>query len=338
MEPEMSLKNTKNEILEAYQEACKKLEESKRTDRQVEKARTEKKEVVETALQNSVERVVNNLAELKLGIAKSLDELEGQLIGESKKLNGIRQAIEIENGNLLEIHEIRATADSLAALLYAQKEKRQQFETQIVQEKTSFEVDMADKLLQWKKEQEEFERQKKEREDQLKKDRQREQEEYAYSLKLERKRDEDGYAARSAALEKDLEEKRASFEKSSAEREVALASRENELAELRSRVEAFPKDMEKALRDAEKSITERLQFTNKFEKEMLDKEVSGEQKLSQQVITSLEGKIKEQDEQIRQLTQKANEAGVQVQSIAIKAIEGASLARRGFEREDEGGR
>jgi predicted DsbA family dithiol-disulfide isomerase len=60
---------------------------------------------------------------------------------------------------------------------------------------------------------------------------------------------------------------------------------------------------------------------------MRAKETEGERRLSQQVIASLEARIKEQEEQIRQLTQRANEAGLQVQSIAVKAIEGASAWR-----------
>lgn len=181
MEPEISLRNTKNEILEAYQTALKKLEESRMPDRQAEKVKVEKKEIVETASQNSVERIAKNIVELKLGIAKSLDELEGQLIGESKKLNGICQAVQIETENLQEIHEIRASADSLAVLLQAQKDKKQQFEGQIALEKSEFDADMEQKRQQWKKEQDEFDRLKKEREDQFKKERQREQEEYTYA-------------------------------------------------------------------------------------------------------------------------------------------------------------
>jgi len=65
------------------------------------------------------------------------------------------------------------------------------------------------------------------------------------------------------------------------------------------------------------------------------KEVEGERKLNQQIIAALEKKIKEQEELIHQLTEKANEAGRQVQDIAIKAIEGASMQRIQIERERE---
>jgi len=41
----------------------------------------------------------------------------------------------------------------------------------------------------------------------------------------------------------------------------------------------------------------------------------------------LQLKIKEQEEFIRQLTHKTDEAGTQVQTIALKALEGASFHR-----------
>ena len=45
------------------------------------------------------------------------------------------------------------------------------------------------------------------------------------------------------------------------------------------------------------------------------------------MIVALEMKISQQDQQIQALTEKANQAGVQVQDIAVKAIEGASRQR-----------
>lgn len=327
MEPEITARSTKNEILEAYNALLKRIKEQKPVDRQAEKEKTEKKEIVETAAQNSVEKIVKGLADLKLGITKSLDDMEAQLIDEFKKLNGIRQAIDIEKKNLEEIHEIRANADSLAVLLLVQKEKRQAFETEIAQKRSDFEAEIIQKRLLWKKEQEDYERMKKEREEETKKARQREEEEYTYNLQLQRKKDQDAYAAKKAALEKELEEKRLTLERAWSEREAALSARENELADLKTRVESFPQELEKAVKDTERSVTQRLQFIYKHEAEMLAKETEGERKLNQQIIASLEAKIKEQEEQIRQLTQKANEAGLQVQSIAIKAIEGASTWR-----------
>jgi hypothetical protein len=72
---------------------------------------------------------------------------------------------------------------------------------------------------------------------------------------------------------------------------------------------------------------ERIEFKYKHQAELTDREIEGERKLAQQTIAALEKKISEQEEQIRQLTQRAGEAGLQVQQIAIKAIEGAGSTR-----------
>ena len=92
-----------------------------------------------------------------------------------------------------------------------------------------------------------------------------------------------------------------------------ISARENEFAELKARVESFQKELDKAVKDAEKAVSERLTFTYKHEAELASKEIEGERKLYQQKVSALETKIKEQDDLIKQLTQKANEAGLQVQ-------------------------
>ncbi len=100
MEPEITAKSTKNEILEAYHAALKKMEEQKQANRREEKARAERKEIVAKAHGNTLEGIVKSLAELKLAIGKSLDELESQLMAESRRLAMMRQAVEIESKNL----------------------------------------------------------------------------------------------------------------------------------------------------------------------------------------------------------------------------------------------
>ena len=162
---EISAKNTKNEILQAYNELLKKVREDKPVDRQAEKKKEEEKAVVRSASQHSIEQIVRGLADIKLDIGKSFDNLEEQLVIQYKKLSELQQAISIETKRLEEIHEIKVNADSLAALLMAQKEKRGAFEAEIEQKKKEFDQGMAEKRLKWEKEQAEFEAAKKERED-----------------------------------------------------------------------------------------------------------------------------------------------------------------------------
>ena len=329
MEPEITLKSTKNEILDAYHAVLKKMEEQKQTSRREEKVRVEKREIVDEAHGNTMEGIVKSLAELKLAIGKSLDELESQLLAEARRLGVMRQAFEIENKNLEDIHQIQAEANSLSALIEAQKDKKREFEADIETKAAAFETEMTQKRQQWKKEQEEFERTRKERDDQAKKERAREEEEYAYGIKLTRKKDEDedDYASRKNTQEKALEEKRASLEKSWSEREGALAVREQELANLRSRAEAFPVELEKAAKEAEARIAAKLKTEHQFEKQILAKDSEGAYRLKDQMIASLEAKIQNQEDLIRQLSRKADEAGLSVQNIALKALD-SGVTRR----------
>jgi hypothetical protein len=329
----VSDKSTKTEILDAYNEMLQKVKEQKAMDGKAVKKEVEEKETVKRASLHSVEGIVKNLADLKLEIIKSMDGLGEKLIGEYKKLTELQQAIDIEEKVIDEIHNIKVQAESLTSLLVTQKEKRAAFEAEMEDKKADFDDDMTQKRLQWKKEQEEFEFAKKEREAQLKKERQREEEDHTYNLQLKRKKETDAYEEKKTALEKALTDKKTALEKEFEEREAAISAKEKEFGDLKTRVEAFQKEIEKAVKDTEKAITERLTFTYRHDSELSEKEIEGERKLFHQKVEALESKIKEQEELVRQLTQKAHEAGLQVQNIAIKAIEGASSQRITMERE-----
>lgn len=332
----ISDKSTKTEVLDAYNQLLTKMKEQKAEDQPALKKEAEAKEVVKVASAHTIDSIVKNMADLKLQIVKSMDGLEEKLIAEHKKLTDLQQAIAIAARELEDIHKIAAEAESFSALVQAQKEKKESFEIEMGQKKTDFDEDMAGRRAQWKKEQEEYEQAKKERDVQLKKERQREEEEFTYNLQLARKKDKDGYETRKAALEKDLVEKKAALEEELSEREEAVSAREIELAELKAKVDGLTKDIDKAVKDTEKAVTDRIETKYKHQLELIQKEIEGERKLKDQMIAALQQKIKEQDELLRQTTQKANDSIQQVQAIAVKAIEGAAMQRTIIEKTKEG--
>jgi len=341
MADQISEKNTKSQILQAYNEAVSKLKEIEKEDRKISKKKEEETKIVKEASENSVEKIVNGISKAKIEIMNSLDEVSEMLTSEFKKLEGLQKAIELESNYLNEIYDIKVNADSLSAILLAQKEKKASFDSEIENKKNAFEEEMLQKKLQWKIEQENYENQKKERDAQLKKDRQREEEEYNYNLKLNRKKDADNYLEQKTRLDKELSDKRASVEKELNEREEIVAAREKEFSELKLKVEQFPKELENAIKETEKSVIEKIELKYKHQAELAQKEMEGERSLNKQMIISLENKIKEQAEQIKQLTLKVNDSGQQVQTIAIKAIESSSsnaaqrMFSQNFERHSE---
>ncbi len=315
-EKEISLKSTKNELLDAYNELLTKVKDEKSDDRKINKQKADEDKIINSASQNSTEKIIKDLGETKLTISRSLDELGEKLVSEYKKLTDLQNAINIEKSYLDEIYQIKIEADSLAALLGAQKEKKIEFENEIEKKKLDFEEEMIQKRLQWKTEQDAFEAARKERDSQLKKERIREEEEYNYNQLLTRKKDNDEYNEKKITLEKNFNE-----------REAAIAQREKEYLELNVKVETFVTELQKAQEDVKNAVTAELETKHKFQADLLNKELDGERKLNKQIITSLENKIKEQEIQIKKLSERADDSISQVHSIAMKAVEGS---QKGF--------
>lgn len=326
-EKEISGKNSKSELLEAYNELLEKVKKQSTTDRKIEKETEQKAETVRSASLNSDEKIVKNIADLKLTIGSSLDKIEEALMTEYKKLTQLQESIKIENKNLLELYEITSNAHSLAALVQAQKEKNLQFEQEMDTRQSEFDMMMKERKQLWEKEQKEKEQTSKELALQLNKQSQRQEEDYQYNLLLSRKKEQDAFDAKKETKEKELAEKILTVEKNLAEREQVILTKEKEYQELKLKVEGFSKELEKSIKDTEKSVTEKLERSYKFEVDLRAMEVSGALKLKDQTISTLQSKIKELEMLVAQLNSKTDTAGAQVKEIAVKAIEGASSMR-----------
>ena len=327
IKPEVTAKNSKSEILEAYENALYALQEARKFNKQEVKREQEKQTMIASAAQNTADSIVQELADLKLNLVKSLETIEGSLLAENKRLMTLQEAIKLQEKDLDDLYQIKMTANALEALLQAQKQKKETFEKSMLEEAESLDQEMLQKRLLWKQEQEQAISAWKEQESQQKKLKQREEEDYIYKRDLERKKEQDSYAMQKQALEKELLDKRNSLEQEFSKREADILAKEQELQNLRLQVAEAPKKLQQAIQDAEKLVTDKLQFKYEHESKLIQKEVEGEQKLHQQMIGALETKIKQQELLIRELTEKANNASLQVQQIAVKAIESASGQR-----------
>ncbi len=335
MEQKVSTTNTKAQILKAYEDLLKEVQTKKQENLKEVHQQQEEVKKVEAASSKNEEGIVKEIADLKLKISETLDKTGQNLLEEQRQLKEIQEAIGIEKRNLKDLYDISTNADSLAALLMAQTEKRRSFEEEIARKEKEFNEKMAVEKAQLETEirkmREQWEQEKKARLQQLKEDkellekqRKREEEEYKYTLEQMRKKEQDAYALKKATIERELTEKQTAFDKEIAEREKAVAEAEEELNTLRKQAEQFPKEMEKAIADTAKRVQQELSTTYKFEKELQAKETEGELKLREQTIVTLQDKIKEQDALINQLSQKAEGSEKTVKDIALKAIESTS--------------
>lgn len=332
---EISTKNTKGEILDAYNSLLARVQATKHVSPVEGQRRIDEEVVVKKTKNTSGEQLSKQLMGLKVSLAQELDTLEQTIAQEYKKFADIQAAIEIESKNLQELYEIKKSTDTLAVLILSHKELKQKFEADMQQQRALLEMEIKEVKLRWKKEQEAFEQESHDKAEAIEKERVRAKEEYQYSLKIERKKDADAYESRKAALEKELEDKRIEFNRECAERETALKANEEEFKALQEQVKQFPHELEKTVKEAESATRISIETKYKHQIDLTTKEIEGERRLNQQIITSLQDKIVEQDSYIKQLVQKADASVHQVQSIAIKALEGTSAVRYASGYEDK---
>jgi hypothetical protein len=321
MEKKITPTSTKTEILKAYNELLNKTQETKQDNPKAEQEKKIRETTVAEAAGLTDEKIIGQISSLKLTLNSTLDKIEDDLTSEFQRLLKIREAIDIEDQRLKDFYQINAGADSLAAILAAQKEKKEEFEREMTVKKSEFEEQLKTEKLNREKESRLWEEKRKETEDSLKKQRTREEEEYQYNLQLARKKDKDQYEQKKAILDKELIQKRESFESEINAREQAVAAAEKELTELRSKAENFPADLEKALQASIKETTAQLDKEHKFEKQFLLKDHDGEMKLKSQLIESLLAKIKDLEIQLKQAYSKAENAENNTKEITLKAIQ-----------------
>jgi hypothetical protein len=294
-------KSAKTTVTESMEGALLKVQEEKVVEPKAQKKKEEEGLLIKSVSEKSVDRIIQDMANVKIEVTRNIDTLSEKLVTSFKQFSDLEKAIEIEKKQLEDIYKIRAEVDSLAALLEAHRIERDQFD-----------AEMEEKKSAWKREEESFIAAKKDREDALKKERNREQEEYEYNLKQTRLKEKDSYEAARAKKEAEL-----------LEREKTLKENETLFTEYKNRAEAFDKELGGAVSKAEKQLHEELERSYRHEKELSQKEIDGERKLREQVIASLEVKIKELEKQNADLSKKAADAGGQMQALALKALESA---------------
>jgi uncharacterized coiled-coil protein SlyX len=325
----ITMRNLKKEMLAAYNEVLQHLEEQRAAQLKPEEAIEEKKikEAVEVTDSLSTEGIVQEVSTLKLEVGKLLSQLSNRLEEEVSKYRQVQQAVEAKQKELQEIYEIEKSALSLAALIDAQHQKRQQTEAELAVRKEELTREIETLRAEWEKEKKVHQAEIKERDGDEQKRREREKEEYLYAFQREQQLAREQFEDEKARLEREITYKREQMEKELTDREKAIAERETELNELQKQVSAFPKELQSAVSKAVTEAIQRVESEAKNREELLKKEFDGERNVLNTRIESLEKTVTEQNEQIAKLSQQVEKAYSQVQDIAIKAIEGTSRSQ-----------
>ena len=325
----ITMKNTKKEMLEAYNEVLQQLKEKRAAGLKPAEEIEERKikEAVEVTDSLSTEGIVQEVSTLRLEIGGLLGQLSDRLEEEVSKYRQARQAVEAKQKELQEIYEIEKSALSLAALIEAQHQKRQQTEAELAARKEELTQEIETLRMEWGKEKQVHLAEIKERDADERKRREREKEEYVYVFQREQQLAREQFEDEKARLEREITYRREQMEKELADREKAVGEKETELSELRKQASAFPKELESAVNKAVKEAIQRVELEAKNREELLKKEFDGERNVLNTRIESLEKTVTEQNEQFAKLSQQVEKSYSQVQDIAIKAIEGTSRSQ-----------
>ncbi len=311
-------KRAKVEIQQEFSALQDELEMSRdSSDPKAEELAKHKENDVRQAVEGvSVDGVVEQISKLGLEISRALNGVSEKLVDEVNRLATLRAAVGLERQELERLHKIDVAATALDQMVQEYEKQKEQLETEIATQRSV-----------WEENVQVAERERKEQEEALKKQRQRDIDEYEYKKNLERKRAQDKYDEDLRLQEKKNKEKQEALDKSWSEREGVLREQEEELKRLRKEALDFParlqREMEQAAVQAAKVATQQAEQ----QALLLKKESEGDKRIAELQIKGLEDMVARQNSQIAELHKQVEEAKRQVQEIAVRAIEGASGAK-----------
>jgi hypothetical protein len=335
--PDISITSTKKEMLAAFEELKMRFQDQAQTELKPEKKKEEirKTEAVRTADALTTEGTVTKINELKIEIGKMFSLISEKLEEEAGNYLKLKESIELKKKELKEIYDIEESAYALAALIEAQKQKKQAFEEEMERRKEALDNEINQKRGEWAKERQEHEDAVKERDAEEKKTRQRQKEEFDYNFKWEQQLSTNSFNDEKLKREKELAADKDAFEKKVAEtgknldeREERIKEREKFVNDLQMQVDQFPARLDAEIKRITGEITDKSTLEAKKNEELLKKEHEGVANVLKTKIESLEKLVTQQNKQIEDLSARLEKSYSKVQDIAVKAIEGSASAQR----------
>lgn len=326
---EISVKSTKQELLDAYQtlksELGKKSQEELRPEKIKEEAK--KAETVKQADATAASDVMAGINALKGAIAKELSALAERMDAEAAKYRKLQEAVALKEAELNHIYEIDAAADALAALLEANKRKKAEAEEEQTQWQEAFEARKTEQTEDFERQKKAFLAQQKEERDAAEKARKREKDDFDYAWKREQEQRRNALNDEMATLEKEIARKTAESEQDAAARDAAcakreadVAERERQVAELQAKVDAFPSQLATEVAKAVKDATGKLQADFAMKEALLNKGFEGDRNVYEARLKALAETVASQSKLLESLSRQQEMAYEKVQDIATKAV------------------
>lgn len=290
MSKTVTIKDTKQVIFEAYEEAKKALADAKagKFDPMAEKKAKEVQAIKENA---------KTIVEMNI--------LNEEIVSKYKDLEA---AIKMQEEELKEYYGITKEVDSILALIEAKKALELEMDERYEAKKAEWEEEIANQKQMYEDARES-----------LKKERAREIEEYNYKLKRERQVANDKWEDEKAEREAALAKREAAVE----ERENAVNLAETEIAVLKAKVEEIPTLIADATSEAATKAKKDADREKAIEVSVVKRELAVEKTLLEKEIEALKEANKRLETQNADLSAKLETAQERVQTIATESVKAA---------------
>ena len=296
---EITLKNTKAEILDALNEALEREKNMAKIkyepEKEEEKKKTEK--AIETTRENVEQKIFSD------DLNNKFKELEVAIKAEEEKLKDL-YGIEKELSNLVVV--VNAGKDYMAKLESEKEEKTTELEKSIKELENKYKSKVEDL-------EKEYELKAKT----LKMERDREIEEYTYKTKREREISNNKWEDEKTEREKLLSEKERKAQ------ELLQKAEENEehIKELENRVNEIPNLLSEEYARGKADTTSELEKENKYSTELLKKDFQNTIDRQNDKIESLKEELQKSNNEKEALQNKLDKAYIQIKEMATKTVE-----------------
>ena len=339
----VSMGMTKKEIIEEYnclldelkeEATARKEEDSRLTELEKKQAR----EALDAGLETTVGSVLEGTGRLSALVRSTLSGLSDKMSEQAEKLEELNRAVKLQKSRLKDLHDIEYAADTMSKLTAAYAEekaraedeyatrvnaleegyakKREELETASNDRKTQVERGMNEKQADWEAE-----------EERISKQREREQAEYEYNRDRSRRLEEDEYSERRTEFEKELRSLREEAEKEISERKAAIGAKEEEFQRMASEIEGFPEKLDMAVTQAREEASAEVGREMEQKATLAETEREWGRRSLEQTIGHLREVNKSLENRIQGLASELSAARKQVNIIAEKVVEGASVAK-----------
>lgn len=295
---EVTMKSTKQQIYDAYQEALKKIEDINAL----------KETPADQVEANRKKSVIENADVAAMGSVFSADIV--------KQYEDLKEAISIKKKDLNDLYEIEAKATSLAALINANKELKLKLDEEYTAKRAEMQEELDKIYADIVAAKEEVQTARKDEIAKATIERKREEEEYKYNLERKRKKENDAWEDEKATREKEVAIREANAEALLAEAE----SKVEELQSLKEKVEQIPTLIAEAEARGQEAGEKAAGKEYGYKKTMYEKEKEYEIAKLQDKVEALTQAKEDAETKAWQLQEKLDEAYAKMNTLASDTV------------------